>query len=120
VVEIENDRITRVFNWIGRALYYNYFNEKWLGGIEVHTEYHLYWGNKSLENNKHLVRYTLLLDKLFNDSPYFGENPEVFKYQVKTGKHGNRYMRLYFYEYSKVSLLFKNRKRTSSYIINEV
>jgi len=106
-VQVENDRINSAFDKIGRALYYNYYKKKWNSQIRVFTEYLIFLGtNDSINQNKDLIKFSHKSDELFKNQPYFGENSEVFKFQILETPKLNNVMRLYFYEYSKITLHF--------------
>ena len=48
-------------------------------------------------------------EELFSKEPAYGENPEVFKYcAVDQGGGKHKFLRLYFYEGNRVTVIFKN------------
>ncbi len=105
---LEEDRFDGIIDRLGRALYYKHFNEKWYNHIKYQAEYLLATidPKKSEELNKPIQEISEQADGWFSNSKYYGENPEVFKYQVLEGNQ-SKMMRLHFYEGCRLLLIFK-------------
>ena len=104
----EEDRFNGIIDRLGRALYYKHFNEKWYNHIKYQAEYLFATidPKKTDELNKPILEISEQADVWFSNSKYYGENPEVFKYQAV--EHNQlKMMRLHFYEGCKLLLIFK-------------
>lgn len=110
-VKIDDARFDSALEHIGRALYFHHFREKWLGDIRTQPDFLLRSLNPSYAEalNKPVENIAKAADQAFKDSPYFGENPDVFKYQVVNGnKRAKILMRLHFYIGCRVTVFFLN------------
>lgn len=108
-VKIDDARIDLALEHIGRALYFHHFKEKWLGSLRTQPDFLLASLNpkNAEELNGPIERMAVAADEIFKNSPYFGENPDVFKYQVIDGNDRLiKLMRLHFYIGCKVSVFF--------------
>ena len=108
-LRIDDARIDSALEHIGRALYFHHFGEKWLESVRTQPDFLLVSLDPSnaRELNEPVERMTAAADEIFQDSPCFGENPDVFKYQVIDGNERvKKLMRLHFYIGCRVSVLF--------------
>ena len=82
---------------------------KWAGEIDLHPDF-LLWKTPSKNCQKFANRseqLTAMLDNRFENLPFWGENPDVFKYQVLDGDENiHKLMRLHFYDGCRVSIFF--------------
>lgn len=108
-VKIDDDRLDSSLEHISRGIYFNHFGEKWLGEIRTQPDFLL----ASLDPiageqiNKQGEELAKAADFIFSKAEYFGENPEVFKYQVADGgEAAHKLMRFHFYEGCKVTAFF--------------
>lgn len=61
------------------------------------------------KQNEQLNSLSYQTDQIFQNMKYYGNNPEVFKYQY-IEENNNFTIRIYFYEYSKATIFFRNYK----------
>ncbi len=108
--KIDETRLTRIVDHLARGLYFEHFNKKWLGPIKYQAEFLLATvePNRSTELNEPILEMSRATDKMFKEAEYFGNNPEVFKYQVREDlEQFSCVMRLCFYEGCKLLLVFE-------------
>lgn len=108
-LHIDDARLESVLNHIARALYFHHFKTQWLGNVRTQPDFLL----ASLElsgdqgQNKLGELMSASADYLFSASDFYGENPDVFKYQVLDGNEDvHKLMRLHFYGGCRVSVFF--------------
>lgn len=105
-VQIEYDRFKNSIDKLVRAIHFNHFGEKLLSEFSIQPEFMLLSMNpEHREQNDRIQELARASDIAFQDSEFMGDNPEVFKYQVLTDDQGRRFMRLYFYENAKVTII---------------
>jgi hypothetical protein len=82
-IEVEYKRIENALILLARGLYYYHYRTKWSGRIEVYTEFIVSSGHEnSSEHNKYLALMFKSVEKYFEPAEKFGENPDIFFYQV--------------------------------------
>lgn len=106
---LEEDRFNRIIDRLGRAIYYLHYQEKWLNHIRYQAEF-----LRSAIDHENVDRSNVRIwemskeaDCLFSNAVFYGDNPEVFKYQAVEHDDSKR-MRLHFYANCKLLLLFDN------------
>ena len=106
-LHFDEDRFNGIIHKLGRAIYFKHFNEKWQYHMYYQAEYLLATldPEKTHDLNEPIQMISEQMDQLFLNSEYYGENPEVFKYQVIEDNQ-SKMMRLYFYEGCKLLLIF--------------
>lgn len=104
---LDEVRFNNIIDSLGRALYFKHFNTKWNNHIKYQAEYLIATldSNKSHELNKPIQEISEQANGWFSNCNYYGENPQVFKYQVLEGKQ-SKIMRLHFYEGCRLLLFF--------------
>ena len=97
------------------ALYKHHFNACWEGNVKSYPSFLLSVGvPDARELNAPVERMAELTEQLMADAPQYGENAEVFTYQVVEGQNATRFvMRLRFYQGSCVTLLFQDLESPS-------
>jgi hypothetical protein len=108
--ELDADRFNTIIDRLGRAIYFCHFKEKWLFSIKYQAEFLLATQNPSDEANEKLKEITKQADEWFSGVAFYGENPEVFKYQALETDI-SRKMRLHFYEGCKLLLIFNSQQQ---------
>ena len=109
-MQVDLPRLTTGLEMIGRALYFHHFKATWSGTVDAYPTFILSITEPNArELNEPVERMAATVEELFKDAPRYGENPEVFYYQVAPGIPPTAFvMLLKFYEGSRVTLLFKN------------
>ena len=108
--ELDENRFNTIIDRLGRAIYFHHFKEKWLFSIKYQAEFLFATRNPSDEANKKLKEITKQADEWFSGVAFYGENPEVFKYQTLENDLSMK-MRLHFYEGCKLLLIFNSQSR---------
>ena len=108
--ELDADRFNTIIDRLGRAIYFCHFKEKWLFSIKYQAEFLFATRNPSDEANEKLKEITKQADEWFSGVAFYGENPEVFKYQALETDI-SRKMRLHFYEGCKLLLIFNSQQQ---------
>lgn len=108
-VNIDNARLNAALDHIARALYFYHFGEQWRGEVKTQPDFLL--ASLDLENahvlNEPGEKMEAAANQIFSKAEYFGENPDVFKYQVvHGGEQASKLMRLHFYNGCRVSVFF--------------
>ena len=107
--KLEEDRVNIIIDRLSRAIYYHHFEKKWLGSVKYQAEFLFITADQSDESNSRIKAISIAADEWFSEAAYYGENPEVFKYQVIEAK-GVAKLRLHFYEGCKLLLIFENQQ----------
>ena len=105
-VKIDTERLENELKDHTKALYFHHFKEKWLGKMHVYLNFMLELNMEyAREINELIENMDKLSNLLFENEPYHGENPDVFKYQIVDGKEiCHKFMRLYFYNGNRVTV----------------
>jgi hypothetical protein len=107
-LKIENTRIREQLDSISRAIHFHHYKEKWLDEIHVFSTFIF---SDDIELNSAVDKMDSMTNELFLNIDFYGENPEIFKYQVCDSKNlgvGEKMMRLHFYEGNRVTVVFGN------------
>lgn len=99
---LEENRFDRITDRLARAIYYLHYKEKWLNRILYHPEF--LRSTTDPENEDRTI--SIEADSIFSDAAFYGDNPEVFKYQAVEGVNLKE-VRLHFYEGCKFYLQFR-------------
>lgn len=105
-VKIDTERLENELKDLSKALYFHHFKEKWLGEMHVYPNFMLELNIEyARETNEPIENMDNYSNILFENEPYYGENPDVFKYQIVDGKDiCHKFMRLYFYNGNRVTV----------------
>lgn len=110
-VKIDPDRVSRIFENMGRAIYYHHFKRKWSFNVFVRPEFLLFFDPiNSQDLNKNLESLSNEFDRFFKTKKYFGENLNIFKYQIFEADLRTAIMRLNFYGDSRVTIFFTDKE----------
>lgn len=110
--KLDEGRFNLIIDRLSRAIYYHHFKEKWLGHVKYRAEFLFATVDQSDESNSRIKAISETADEWFSKAIYYGENPEVFKYQVIEAKD-SRKMRLHFYEGCKLLLIFDSQQAST-------
>lgn len=82
-LELDGVRFEQTLNLIALGIYYHHYGMRWDGNIRVHPDFiaYPYEANVS-EVNEAVVTLAVCAEKLFAGAKKYGENPEVFSYQL--------------------------------------
>lgn len=108
--EMEPDRFNTMVDRMAHAIFFYHFKDKWLYKIRYQAEFLFTTVNLSDQSNERLKDITKQADEWFATAVYYGENPEVFKYQAIETEN-SKLMRLHFYEGCKLLLIFNNQQQ---------
>lgn len=108
--ELDANRFNTIIDRLARAIYYYHFKEKWTYGVRYQAEFLFASLDQSDEANARIKEISKQADDWFFGASYFGENPEVFKYQALDADQ-SRMMRLHFYEGCKLLLIFSSQQQ---------
>ncbi len=111
-LKFDEDRVNIIFDRLSRAIYYHHYKEKWLGRVKYQAEFLFATVDQSDESNSQNKAISKTADQWFSKAIYYGENPEVFKYQAVEAKD-SRKLRLHFYEGCKLLLLFESQQASA-------
>jgi hypothetical protein len=95
---------------MGRALYFHHFDEKWTSkNVGTHTNISVRMGGKDeAASNQQLSLLNSMGRILFIGKESFGENPDVFFYNVRTEASGTRAIRANFYGNAQIIFLYSH------------
>jgi hypothetical protein len=98
-VPLNGARFQRVLDLVALGLYRHHFRKRWPGSIRVHPDFIGYAdAGQIVDADTHRLVLFDAAQKLFAPEPKYGENPDVFWYQVHEPKDNYRcLMRLVFY-----------------------
>lgn len=108
-IQVDGKRVDKALESVSRALYCYHFKKKWMSGVRTFPEFMLFSLDpiRARDKNEPLERMTAGSNQIFEKSPYFGQNPDVFQYQVVEGNERIPIlMRLHFYNGCKVTVFF--------------
>jgi hypothetical protein len=108
-IKPEEQRLTKIFTHIAKAIYYYERKNIWEGQISIVIEFMLSFS--SIEKNKSQEKLVKFLDNFLKDEPHKGEHPDVFSYQW-CEVDGNIFIRLCFYGSCKVTMAYSNNGLT--------
>jgi hypothetical protein len=108
-VQVDERRLTSGLEMMGRAIYFHHFNQRWRGEVCAYPNFILAITEPNAQElNAPVEQMAAHAGQLMQGEPRFGENQQVFSYQVKGGQAPvETIMLLRFYEGSRVTLLFK-------------
>lgn len=105
-IPIDNVRFDSVLEHIARALYFHHFKERWQGNVKTQCDFLLASLDPDDQNlNNQCAQLAEGADHIFARCKFYGDNPDVFKYQVLESGI-DKLMRLHFYEGCRVSVFF--------------
>jgi len=106
-VKVDKERLENELIDLTRALYFHHFKEKWLDSINVYPNFLLELESEhAREENQPIENMDKLTNVLFENEVFYGENPDVFKYQVADGQATcHKLIRLYFYNGNRVTVM---------------
>ena len=107
---LDENRFNTMVDRLARAIYFYHFREKWLFSVKYQAEFLFATRNPSDEANVKLKEITKQADEWFSGATFYGENPEVFKYQAIETDFARK-MRLHFYEGCKMLLIFNSQQQ---------
>lgn len=109
-LQVDRQRLENALEMIGRALYFHHFNTSWKGNVSAYPNFLLaLTESNSRELNGPVEKMAALAEEFFLNEPRYGENQDVFSYQIAAGHSPvETIMLLRFYEGSRVTLLFRN------------
>ena len=96
---VDIERLNKQFDHIARGIYYHHFHERWIYPIDIFIPFAIdtspYKGEK---RNKSMNDITHLMKSFVKEELKFGDNPEIFFYQLKSEKNPDRFaLRMVFY-----------------------
>lgn len=111
--QVDRRRLEYALGMIGRALYFHHFSTSWIGSVSAYPNFLLaLTESNSHELNEPVEKMAALAEEFFLNEPRYGENHDVFCYQVAGGQPPvETIMLLRFYEGSRVTLLFRSSSR---------
>lgn len=109
-VQVDEVRLKRSLEMIGRALYFYHFKTSWQGTVCVYPHFLLWLTEPNArELNEPSAKMASAVEAMVQAEPMHGKNPEVFCYQIAQGHlPTEKIMYLRIYEGSRITLLFKN------------
>lgn len=109
-LQVDRRRLEDALKMIGCALYFHHFKTNWKGTVSAYPHFLLALTEPNArELNEPVEKMAALTEEFFINEPRYGENQDVFSYQVATGQLPvEAIMLLRFYEGSRVTLLFRN------------
>lgn len=107
--QVDRRRLENALEMIGHALYFHHFRTSWKGSVSAYPNFLLALTESNAhELNGAVEKMAALAEEFFLNEPRYGENQDVFSYQVAAGQAPvETIMLLRFYEGSKVTLLFR-------------
>lgn len=111
-LQVDRQRLENALEMIGRALYFHHFNRSSKGSVSAYPNFLLaLTESNSRELNEPVEKMAALAEEFFLNEQRYGENQDVFSYQVAAGQSPvETIMLLRFYEGSRVTLLFRNSR----------
>jgi hypothetical protein len=109
-LQVDRRRLENALEMIGCALYFHHFKTSWKGIVSAYPNFLLARTEPNAhELNEPMENMAALAEEFLLKEPRYGENQDVFSYQVATGQSpAETIMLLRFYEGSRVTLLFRN------------
>jgi hypothetical protein len=107
-IEAEGERLERVLEKVALGIYRHHFERNWNGPLRVLPEFlHFLPDENSSEWNQAIQETTSYANALFAQSPSYGENSEIFRYQVSEGaSEAPSAIRMHFYGFSRVLAVY--------------
>lgn len=109
-VQIDAERLHESLQSMGYALYYHHFRKPWPGTVQAYPHFLIHLTEPDArELNALNERMQQCTELLMEKRERFGENPDVFCYQL-ADENGSVKMIMYLriYEGSRITLMFKN------------
>jgi hypothetical protein len=107
--KIDNHRFDKSLDQLSRAIYFHHTKSKSKGAVRIYPNFLLYMNGESKVKNEQIAKMDIASEQVLVNEPTYGENPEVFKYKfVDQGEGMPKFLRLYFYEGNRVTVIFKN------------
>jgi len=107
--QIDNERFDKSLEQFSRAIYFHHFKVKSEGELGIYPNFLLSMSTGYKETNEAIEKMDKMSETLFSKETLYGDNPEVFKYGlVDQGNGKPKFLRLYFYEGNRVTVIFKN------------
>jgi hypothetical protein len=109
---VDMTRFNSAMDHFGRALYFHHYKHKWFDRISVYPDFLLFMDtDKDPHKNAQVYMMAEMANHLFKCAASYGENPDIFRYQVADGnEEAEKLMRLYFYDGARVTLIFWKSK----------
>ncbi|WP_156824340.1 hypothetical protein [Thioalkalivibrio sp. ALE20] len=109
-VKIDEKRLHSSLQSIGYALYYHHFGKPWSGTVQAYPHFLIHLTEPDARDlNAPNERMQQCTELLMEQCERFGDNPEVFCYQLAEGNDSvDMIMYLRIYEGSRATLMFKN------------
>lgn len=107
--EVDTARFYGALEKVARGLHFHHFGARWIGPVEVYPEFLLSLDeSQSLKTNEATRKIAQASDALFRNSAAYGQNPQVFHYQVhRDDARRVTLMRLSFYGRCRVTVAFE-------------
>ena len=96
--KIDPDRLDKVAHHLARGIYFYHFCKKWLGKSATLTNILGVNGNISSSENKFIASQITKVSKSFEGLPSYGDNKEIFQYQIYSRNEDAHALRLEFFE----------------------
>ena len=111
-ISIDYERIEKVLTLLARGLYYHHFKSKYCDFVEVIAEFIVSMDDEnSKKHNESLAELFKWAKEIFKDKEKFGDNPEIFNYQIAEEKpFPEKIMRAVFYEGVQIIFLFDKQQ----------
>ncbi len=107
--QIDDERFDKSLEQLSLALYFHHFKLKSTGEIGIYPNFLLSMSEGYKETNETIAKMDKMSETLFSKEPSYGKNPEVFKYcAVDQGVGKPKFLRIYFYEGNRMTVIFKN------------
>ena len=107
-INFDGARLQMILNLIAKGIYYYQYSKRWDGAIKVHPDFISYpHESNASEVNKSMATLAICSEKLFAEATLYGENQEVFSYQILEPEEQYHFlMRFSFYGSCKVTAFF--------------
>ena len=96
--KVDLDRFDKVAHHLACGIYYYHFGKKWLGKSGTLTNILGVNGNISSPENRFIVSQAAKVSKSFEGLPSYGDNKEIFQYQIYSRNEDAHALRLEFFE----------------------
>ncbi len=107
-IKVDRQRVNSALEHLSRGLFFHHFGTKWYGTVLVRPNFLFSMSDGFRETNNQVKKTNDRSEKTFSTKDIYGENPDVFKYNaVDEGPNKEKFMRLYFYNGSRVTVVFR-------------
>lgn len=102
---IDETRFFAQLEHIAKGIYFKNYGKKWLTTVDIRILQGLHVNDSNIRNENQKIHHSTY--EIFADAKKYGENQEVFSYQIKEGRTAVLIL-ITFYEYVKILISYSD------------